>query len=66
MRLRAVAAGARKPVTACPVPHRAAAGFYIFYNSIFAMFCPLWVGETELGGLRMVRAARAGVRARLR
>ena len=30
-------------------------GFYVFYNSIFSLFCPLWVGETNLNGLRMVR-----------
>ena len=32
-------------------------GFYIFYNSIFSLFCPLWDYETKLPGLRMVRAA---------
>ena len=31
-----------------------ASGFFAFYNSVFAMFCPLWVGETQLSGLRMV------------
>ncbi len=34
-----------------------APGFFVFYNTIFSMFCPLWEGETELGGLRMVRRA---------
>jgi len=33
------------------------AGFYVFYNSIFSIFCPLWSSETTLGGLRMVRSA---------
>jgi hypothetical protein len=37
----------------------AAPGFFVFYNSIFGMFCPLWTGETELGGLRMVRRRAA-------
>jgi hypothetical protein len=32
-------------------------GFYVFYTNIFSMFCPLWVGETELSGMRMVRPA---------
>lgn len=39
------------PFLGCTLP-----GFFVFYNSIFAMFCPLWEGETELSGLRMVRA----------
>ena len=33
----------------------------MFYNSIFAMFCPLWEGETELSGLRMVRTLARSV-----
>ena len=32
-------------------------GFFVFYTSIFSMFCPLWEGETTLSGLRMVRNA---------